>query len=303
MGALVQSFSMGWQGRCQASARVRREWSPSCDDFVDWEILSMAKVVANGFELYYESLGMGPPIVFLSGLGGDHRAFAVTQRQFSARFHTLALDNRDVGRSDRASKPYNTADMADDCAAWLRLVGVRNAAVVGHSLGGLVAQELTLRHRELVGRLILASTHVRANPWRRAVIESWILLKERCDASEFARATMPWLVAPKFFRNDTQVEGLIRFADRNAWPQAPDAFARQARAAAHHDATERLAALRVPTLVLVGENDIINPPETARELTDAIPAAMLKVFPGVGHLPHIEDGAAFRAAVEEFLAG
>src|SRR5438045_1209856 len=100
----------------------------------------MPTLVVNGFQLYYEDAGQGSPLVFLSGLGGDHRAFSAAMRHFQSRYRTLALDSRDVGQSDRAEGPYTIAEMADDVAGWLVALGLSAATVVGHSLGGMVAQ-------------------------------------------------------------------------------------------------------------------------------------------------------------------
>ena len=259
--------------------------------------------MVNSRGFYFDDQGEGEPLILLCGLGGDHRGYGVTTRHFSTRYRVLALDNRDSGRSDRAVEPYSTGDMAADVAGWMDALGVSTAKVLGHSLGGLVAQELAIQFPEKVQRLVLASTHAGVNPWRRAVIESWIISRKTLEPADFSKVTMPWLVAPAFFQVKPQVDGLIRFAERNEWPQGPDALARQARAAIEHDARGRLGAIRCPTLVVVGALDLVNPPEIARELVDGIPGARLSILDGVGHLPHIEDGARFRAVVGEFLDG
>ena len=262
----------------------------------------MPKVRVRGRGFFYRAAGHNRvPLVFLSGLGADHRAFARSQHYFEAKFRVFTFDARDVGQSDRFSEAYSTADMADDVAGWLDQVSGQPAHVVGHSLGGLIAQELALGHPQQVKSLILVSTHCGADLWRKAVMESWVALKRDLDIGEFTRAVLPWLVAPPFYQHLSQIDGLIEFAQRNPWPQDADAFARQAGAATGHDTRKRIGQIGVPTMVLVGERDIVNPPKVSGELASGLRHARLIVLPDVGHLPHVEDPVRFLREVEQFL--
>src|SRR5436190_417406 len=115
---------------------------------------------AHGISIYYEQHGPtdGVPLMLMMGLGADVSGWLRNRDAFTHKYRVLVHDNRGVGRSDKPPGPYLTCDMAQDALSVLDHAGVESAHVVGLSMGGLIAQELTLAAPERVRSLVLAST-------------------------------------------------------------------------------------------------------------------------------------------------
>ncbi len=119
----------------------------------------MPFIQTNDIEIYYETGGQGPRILFISGTGGDLRIRPnVFDSPLAASREILTFDQRGLGQTRAPAAPYSMADFADDAAALLRTLQWRRVAVMGVSFGGMVAQELALRHPDLVAKLVLACT-------------------------------------------------------------------------------------------------------------------------------------------------
>ena len=262
----------------------------------------MPKVrVASGFELFYRESGEGEPILWIMGLGNDHRGWAYQAPAFRDRFRCITYDNRDVGQSQQADGPYTVADMVDDAVGLLDALGVEQCNVVGFSMGGAQAQELAIRHSERVRRLVLCSTYTSRDPRGEAIFLSRVLLRERLSPEEYQRVTLPWAYTYLDYQRPGFIEQTIEAILNDPYPQSLDAFRRQVEATLSVDTERRLGQIQSPTLLLFGEDDITTPLRFARALEAGIPNATLRLVPGAGHgLPwsHPEE---FNRIVRGFL--
>jgi 3-oxoadipate enol-lactonase len=200
-----------------------------------------------------------------------------------AGLRVLSFDNRGVGRSDRAAGPYTVAELADDAASVLDSVGVDAAHVYGISLGGMIAQEVALRHPERVRALVLGATTAGGADSVPAAPEvlAFVRLRAEMTAEHAVWASVPINYAPR-----TRLEGGDRIArdieQRLRFPVEPEFYSAQLAAANGHDA--RVAEIRAPTLVVHGEEDVLIPPANGERLAAAIPGAELSLWPGAAHL-------------------
>jgi 3-oxoadipate enol-lactonase len=262
-------------------------------------------VQANWQQLYFEVHGDGPPLVLLMGIGYDSSLWTLAQvPALSTQFQVVLMDNRDAGRSSRADHTYRIADMADDVAGLLDGLGIQRSHLLGLSMGGLIAQEFALRHADRLDRLVLTGTG--AAPARSAVdpIEIWRWVKTNDPTGEvFGGQQFVSLFSTAFLRDSDAVRDTAEMLASHPYPMGPEAYARQAKAYLQFDSLDRLGAISAPTLVIVGEQDVLTPPWIAREVADAIPGSQFEVIRGAGssHLTPIERPDDFNRLVSDFL--
>lgn len=244
--------------------------------------------------------GRGPrTLVFLHGIGGDRRAFDGQLERFGSGARVLAWDMPGYGESPPLD-PMTFAGLAESLLALLDARGVERAVVVGHSMGGMVAQELVARRPERVAALVLYSTSPAfggpAGDWqRRFLAERLRPLDEGKTPADIAAELIAGMVG-----EGADPRGLERaLACMSSVPAATY------RAALHclvtFDRRGSLAAIRCPTLALAGERDRVASPAVVERMARAIPAAIHRVLPGAGHLAHLERPALFDAEIAAFL--
>jgi pimeloyl-ACP methyl ester carboxylesterase len=263
----------------------------------------MPTVRVGDIDMYYVEAGAGEPLVLVMGFSGDHSAWGLQFRALAERCRVIAFDNRGVGQTDAPDRPYTTRMMADDTVGLMDALGVERAHVVGVSMGGMIAQELALNHPTRLRSLHLGCTFARPDGYARARADVWREIRTRLSPEAALRAIFLWLFAPATYNERPEfVEQLLQSALANPYPQSLTGFLRQRDAIATHDALDRLDAIRAPTLVTVGEEDILVPPRFSRELATRIPGAELKVLSGVGHVYFWERPDAFNGLCLDFLA-
>lgn len=262
-----------------------------------------------GRKIAYDEISPPNPqgtVLLITGLASKRLAWGRQREALGQVYRTICMDPRDAGDSDEASGPYSIAEMADDAATLLRALGVSRAMVVGISMGGFIALELTLRHPSLVSKLVLVATSAggRTHVRPRALMSLRFLLRAlaRGEAGARTKAYYPAIAGPRYFReHPDDLEHSAEIARYR--PQSAQAFRRQQRACMRHDVAEHLGEIRVPTLVLHGEADPLVRVENGRYLAGHIPGARLVTYPGAGHLLIAERADEVNRELLAFLQG
>jgi 3-oxoadipate enol-lactonase len=252
--------------------------------------------------LYWESTGSRDAVLLISGLGLSGGTWWRTVDALSKRFRVVTYDHRGVGRSETLSYTYTTEAMAADAVAVLDAAGIERAHVYGMSLGGMVAQELALRHPGRVRSLVLGATQpggARAVPPEDAVL-SFFRRRPQLPHEEAAWASVPYNYGARC-RRDMADRIAADIAFRLANPFNPRVYRTQLTAGALHNCFDRLPAVHVPTLIVHGEEDRVLPVANGHLLAERIPGSELRVLEGVGHL-YTTEATGIDDTVAEFLA-
>ena len=257
----------------------------------------------SGVDLAWESVGSGPAVLLVPGYGMTRQGWWRTVPVLARRFRVLTFDGRGIGDSEPAALPYGIADLADDAVAILDEADVASAHVYGLSLGGMVAQEIALRHPDRVGALVLGAT-TPGGP--RSVTGDAVALSLFARSAAMPAEEAAWAAVTHLYAERTRRRrgGLIAedVAARLEHGAGSYTRAQQLLAAAGHNAHDRLADIAAPTFVVHGAHDTIVPVANAHLLHAAIRGSRLRIWPCAGHLYPSEEPRADRE-VARFLAG
>ena len=256
-----------------------------------------------GYQVGFDDSGDGLPVVFLHGFPHDRTLWTAQRTSLAPHVRCIVPDLRGFGHSSTHG-PFSMDQYADDVVALLDWLGIEAAVVCGLSMGGYVAMAMWRRHPDRIRALIFSDTKAGADEEdTRARRDALIALVKRDGARAIA---------------DAQLQGMLGKETRARRPDVVNAvrvmMARQSVAGItgalqalrdRPDSRETLGTITVPTLVVVGEEDVLTPINEARAIAEALPAAArvrMEIIAGAGHLPCVERSAATTHAVSDFLA-
>jgi pimeloyl-ACP methyl ester carboxylesterase len=257
-------------------------------------------VEANGLEIYVDQVGQGPDVLLIGGLGDTVESWQLQLDGLADRYRMTAFDNRGAGRTARPEGPVSVEAMADDAAAVLRALDVRSAHVAGFSGGSVIAQELALRHADLVRSLVLQSTWAVADPYLRswAMFVRWLV-----EVAPTERAFLEGFFLAIYTaraHNDGMVDQIIEEVLAFPHKQTTEELQAFLDAFLDHDTTDRLPQITAPTLVLAGGRDSTSRPELCRTVADLIPGARFELMEQEAHQPFQEVPDEWNARVDAF---
>jgi pimeloyl-ACP methyl ester carboxylesterase len=253
-----------------------------------------------GMEIGYDDIGTGLPVVFLHGFPHNRSLWTPQVHGLVDRARCVAPDLRGFGETTVAG-PYSMDQYADDVASLLDALRIERAVVAGLSMGGYVAFSLWRRHRSRVRALVLADT--------RAGADSDVARGKRDEMIAMALGRGSGAVA------EAMITGMVGKGTRARSPEVVDEVQRMLACApvdgiigalealkSRVDSTPTLATIDVPTLIVVGEEDVLTPVAESRTMHEGIRGSVLEIIGGAGHVSNVERPAAFNHVLSEFLA-
>ncbi|MDO8526973.1 MAG: alpha/beta hydrolase [Deltaproteobacteria bacterium] len=263
----------------------------------------MPFVQANGVKIYYELHGQGEPLVLIAGLGCDHTLWSEVIDSLSRQFQILIFDNRAVGQSEGYGHPFSIQELAEDTAALMTVVGFQKAHVLGHSMGGAIAQYMALNYAERVQKLMICCSASRFGLLAHIVLNTAVKFMQANVPIDLCIENMlPWVFSGDYLADAKKRKSAMDRMLNNPHPQLLDGFVNQVASAMAFDVVSRLSEIRLPTMVMATEQDILTPIEDARLTASGIKDARLVIIRDSGHSVMLEKPQEFVKEIVSFLA-
>jgi 3-oxoadipate enol-lactonase len=256
----------------------------------------------DGTRIHYEVTGKSgaTPVLMIQGLGASKNAWNLQRIAMATRFRIISFDNRGAGRSDKPTEPFTLEQMADDALAVLDAAGIETAHVVGASMGGVISQIVAVKYPHRVRSLTLVCTACRNHPWRQELLQTWAKTAEEKGMIEVGKEAAQWVMSPRSFRRlvpaFTWMGPLAALRPRHSFVSQIDAILNT-----REDLVDQLSTITAPTMVIVGNQDILTPRGDSEEIAERIPNSELVVISGAAHGLMMEHSSTFNKILIEFL--
>ena len=256
----------------------------------------------DGTRIHYEVTGRvgKTPVLMIQGLGASKNAWNLQRIAMATRFRIISFDNRGAGRSDKPTEPFTLEQMADDAIAVLDAAGIETAHIVGASMGGVISQIVAVKFPQRVRSLTLVCTACRNHPWRQELLQSWAKTAEEKGMIEVGKEAAQWVMSPRSFRRlvpaFTWMGPLAALRPRHSFVSQIHAILDT-----REDLVDQLSTISAPTMVIVGNQDILTPRGDSEEIAERIPNAELVVISGAAHGLMMEHSSTFNKILIEFL--
>ena len=259
------------------------------------------KITANGISINYQVEGpaSGPVVTLSHSLATNLSMWDPQARALASRYRVVRFDTRGHGGTDAPAGAYALEQLAEDARALLHALGIARTHFIGLSMGGFIGQLLALTHPEMLQSLVLCDTTSRVPPEARPTWDERIRVAQTQGMAPHVEPTIGrWFTAP-FRERRADVVNPVRAIIRGTHPQG---YIGCCHAIAALDLTDRLGGIRIPTLVIVGEDDPATPVAASRTIHERIKGSELVILKSASHLSNLEQAEAFNRAITTFLA-
>ncbi|HEY2106564.1 MAG TPA: alpha/beta hydrolase [Candidatus Binataceae bacterium] len=265
----------------------------------------MPIVKAGAVSLSYDTFGAGPPLLLIMGFGAPGIAWMPVLPMLSG-FKCIYFDNRGTGNSEKPAGPYTVPDMADDAADLLGALGIESAMVYGISMGGMIAQELALRHPGRVSKMVLGCTTTggpASIPPAEETIASLLSAMKLMptDPERAIDMLLPVVHPPDFVAAHPEIKQMALMGAAMMPPTPADVIERTLEGITRFNSYDRLPEVRCPVLIVHGERDILIKPANAELLKSRLPQAEVFMIPNAGHNFFAENSMGIHQRIVEFL--
>ncbi|MDR3490829.1 MAG: alpha/beta hydrolase [Gammaproteobacteria bacterium] len=259
----------------------------------------MTTLNINNTKFYYELHGTGIPLVLISGLKAEHDAWFTVLDKLAKQYQVLIFDNRGVGQTIDSGEPFSIETMADDTMELISKLGLKKPHVVGHSMGGAIAQDIAKKYSGEISSIALCNTFKKCNDLSRKVFSDILILHQSGASSvDILDAIIPWLFSEKFLTPEF-IETIRKISSDNPYPQSLSDYTRQLKALYDFDSRDWINTINVPTLVIGSEEDRLATLKESQELAASIRGAQLIVM-STSHSSQIEQPDNFIKHLNEF---